>query len=203
MTTDDPRIDEILNFWFGQGKGTAEICAEKKSLWWSKDEQVDSQIRNRFADITAGVHNGDLAHWQRDARGMLASIVALDQFPRNMYRGDRRSFDCDARARELVNTALDQELDQELLPVQRVFVYMPLEHSESLVDQDRCVELFERMLDDAADDERAFFEDWLDFARRHRDIISEFARFPHRNEILGRESTEEENLFLTRPGSSF
>ena len=203
MTDADKDINEILYFWFGEGRTTREVCAEKNSLWWSKDEEVDAEIRARFADTTAGVYNGVLDRWQENSEGMLASIIALDQFPRNMFRGTAKSFAFDPRALEFAHWAVAQNMDSRLTPVRRVFVYMPFEHSEDIKDQDLCVNLFRQLLDEAPTEDRQQFADWLDFAERHREIIRRFGRFPHRNEILERPSTAEEREFLTRPGSSF
>jgi len=203
MVDADNKIAEILYFWFGEGRTTLEVCAEKNPLWWSKNQEVDAEIRERFADVTEDVNNGVLDHWQQDAEGILASIIALDQFPRNMFRGTAKSFAFDTLAREFAQKALEQGMDAQLIPVRRVFLYMPFEHSEDINDQDLCVNLFRQLLDQATTEERQQFADWLDFAERHREIIRRFGRFPHRNEILERPSTAEEREFLTRPGSSF
>ena len=199
----DEKIGEILGFWFGDGRTTREVCAEKNPLWWSKNEDVDAEIHRCFADVTQDVGNGTLDHWQQDTDGMLASVLTQDQFPRNMFRGTAESFAFDARARELAHRAVQCGMDSQLMSVRRVFLYMPFEHSEDIGDQDLCVTLFQATHDQAPAEDRQLFAYWLDFAERHRKIIRLYGRFPHRNEILGRASTAEEQEFLTQPGSSF
>ncbi|MCY1012744.1 DUF924 domain-containing protein [Nannocystis pusilla] len=124
----------------------------------------------------------------------MALVILLDQFPRNMFRGTPEAFASDAKAREVANAALDAGHEHALTQEERLFLYLPLEHSEELADQERCVELM-RALDETPM--------WLDYAVRHRDVIARFGRFPHRNAVLGRESTAEECEFLMQPGSSF
>lgn len=136
---------------------------------------------------------GGLDDWAGDSMGALALIILLDQAPRNMFRDDARAFATDALARDVTNKALAEGFDGDLPEVMQVFLLLPLEHSEDLGDQERCVELMSRFKD------RGF----LDYAVQHRDIIARFGRFPHRNEMLGRASTPEEVEFLTQPGSSF
>jgi uncharacterized protein (DUF924 family) len=138
--------------------------------------------------------SGDFDHWRETAAGCVALCILLDQAPRNLFRGDPRSFASDAAARAVTRHALARGLDRDLPQEQRAFLYLPLEHSENLADQEACVRLF------AGLDENP---DGLDYAVRHRDIIARFGRFPHRNAVLGRTSTPEETEFLTQAGSSF
>ncbi|WP_338089144.1 DUF924 family protein [Nannocystis pusilla] len=138
--------------------------------------------------------SGALDGWGAAPRGALALVILLDQFPRNMFRGTPEAFASDAKAREVANAALDAGHEHALTQEERLFLYLPLEHSEELADQERCVELM-RALDETPM--------WLDYAVRHRDVIARFGRFPHRNAVLGRESTAEECEFLMQPGSSF
>lgn len=137
---------------------------------------------------------GRLDAWAESIDGALALVIALDQFPRNMFRGTPRAFAADAKAREIADQAISRGFDRVLLPPKRGFLYLPFEHSEKLEDQKRCVALFEAAGDDA---------DGLLWAVKHLRIIERFGRFPHRNRILGRESTPEEIEFLTQPDSSF
>src|SRR5690606_32287203 len=136
-------------------------------------------------------------------QGRLALIILLDQFPRNMYRETPQAFAFDAKARALTLEGLQAGDDQALRPIERVFFYLPLEHAEDLALQHRCVELFETLAASLPEETRKSFDGFTDFARKHRVIVERFGRFPHRNAILGRESTDEEIAFLRTPGSSF
>jgi len=195
--------DEIIEFWFPPEQARAD------ALWWGKDPALDAEIERRFGPTLARASQGELDDWAASARGRLALVVVLDQFSRNIYRGDAKTYAQDARARALAHEGLSRGHDRELTPHQRLFLYMPLEHSEALDDQQRCVELVEALAADVAaepgvsEDRRKRFANYIDYAIAHRDIVARFGRFPHRNEILGRESTAEEREFLTKPGSSF
>ena len=196
-------IDSVLTFWFGECRTSLEINNDRKSLWWSKDENIDQKIAARFSPLVVMVANGDLDHWRESAAGMLASIICTDQFPRNIYRGQEKSFAYDPVALALAQQAIATGVDQELPPIRRVFMYLPLEHSENLSDQQQCLALFTGLAETAPDDEKELFDSFLDFARRHLEIIERFGRFPHRNKILGRTDSAEELEFLEKPGSTF
>jgi uncharacterized protein (DUF924 family) len=185
------RADEVLAFWFGRGAD----YGQRHKRWFEKDPAFDAEITRRFL-----LQHEALARspaWLDDARACLARIVVLDQFPRNMFRGTRRAFATDALALEAARHAVAHGFDRGLLPVERLFVYLPFEHSEVLADQDRSCELT-RALDTYPET-----NDVYRYALLHRDIIVRFGRFPHRNAILGRASTPEELEFLRGPGSSF
>ncbi|MCC7536395.1 MAG: DUF924 domain-containing protein [Deltaproteobacteria bacterium] len=182
MTESTPH-DVVLEFWFGLDP----------ARWWKKDPAFDAEVRSRFADLHAAVERGEHEGWRATPRGALAYVIALDQLSRNMFRGEARSFASDARALEAARDAVAQGFDAALPPTERPFLYMPLMHSESLEDQERCVALFRALGS----------EGQLRFAEQHRDIVARFGRFPHRNAILGRDSTPAELEFLTQPGSSF
>ncbi len=196
-------IDSILTFWFGKGTTPAEIAADMGKLWFGKDDDVDREIEDRFKVVSQAVFDGDLDHWRESPKGLLASIICCDQFPRNIYRDTPKAFAYDAVALGMAEQMVATGADQELGPVQRVFAYLPYEHSESIECQDKSMALFAALLESSTTDSRELFENYLDYARRHRDIIVRFGRFPHRNGILGRESTDEEKAFLEQPGSSF
>ena len=196
-------IDSILTFWFGHGVTAKEISSDRASVWWGKNDAMDREIRTRFEPVTRAVFDGRLDHWRETPRGMLASIICCDQFPRNMYRGRAESFAFDPSALAMAEEMAATGAHRELQPVQRVFAYLPFEHSEDPAMQDKSMELYGALVEEAGPDEREVFKLNLDFARRHQEIIERFGRFPHRNCILGRESTEEEAEFLTQPGSSF
>lgn len=196
-------IDSILQFWFGADADDAAVGKAQASLWWSKNAEIDDEIRRRFEDAVRAAAAGDLADWAATPRGRLALIILTDQFPRSIYRETPQSFAYDATALAWCLDGLNRRFDLRLRPIERVFFYLPLEHSESLAHQERAVRCFEALFAALAIDQQATFQEYLDFAGRHRDVIARFGRFPHRNRILGRESTSEELAFLTEPGSSF
>ncbi len=195
--TPDPtatRPQEVLDFWFGR-EGEPGY-GEFREAWFRKDPEFDREIRVRFEDLYEEAAAGALDGWRESARGCLALVILLDQFPRNMYRGDPRSYATDAKAQEVSEYAVDHALDRELPEFQRAFLYMPFMHSEDLGHQRRAVELFGTL------------EEWgnsdpAHYAVLHMEIVERFGRFPHRNEILGRPTTPEEAEFLEQPGSSF
>lgn len=168
-----------------------------------KSEATDKEIRNRFLSYVVAAGAGELDEWRESASGRLALILLLDQFTRNIYRDTPEAFARDERARELCVSGLAEGADQALRPIERVFFYLPLEHSEDIEDQDRCVALFQQLAEDVPAHWKPAFDGFIDFAIRHQAIIQQFGRFPHRNAILGRESTPEETGFLAGPGSSF
>ena len=183
--------DEVLAFWFGEPPGPS------RREWFVKDPAFDARIRERFGALHARALARELESWREAPRPMLALVVVLDQFSRNLHRGDARAFAADAHALECARQAIARGDDRALLPVERQFLYLPFEHSESLADQDLALELMGQL------DGFAETKDASEWARRHRVIIERFGRFPHRNAALGRESTAEEVAFLAQPGSGF
>jgi uncharacterized protein (DUF924 family) len=196
-------IDSVLRYWFGNSVDEAEVIREKSGLWWKKNPDVDDEIRRRFEPMLESEIKGELTSWGNSPRGQLARILLLDQFPRNMYRGTARAFAYDERARRLAREALEQGVDRMLRPVERVFIYLPFEHSEDAQDQATGVRLFEALLEEVPATLKQPFQNFLDFAKKHKEIVDGFKRFPHRNTLLGRDSTPEELEFLKGPGSSF
>jgi uncharacterized protein (DUF924 family) len=195
--------DTILAFWFGNNPDDPSTAQTQAQLWWQKDVQVDAQIEFRFgSDVTKAV-NRELDDWLATPRGRLALILLTDQFPRNIYRQTPQAFAGDPLARSWCAEGIQTGFDQQLRPIERVFFYLPLEHSESLADQNRSVLLFQSLAASVEPAYRSTFEYFLDFAIRHRDIIARFGRFPHRNSILGRNSSPAEIAFLNEPNSSF
>ncbi|HSD37577.1 MAG TPA: DUF924 family protein [Rhodocyclaceae bacterium] len=195
--------ETILGFWFGSSPDDAIVAKEKTALWWAKDATTDQHMRERFAPTLQQAANGALRDWQTTPEGRLALILLCDQFPRNIYRDTPQSFAFDEQARSLCKKGIDAGADEVLRPIQRVFFYLPLEHSESLDDQNESVALFEALATGMPAAQRKEFAGYVDFAKHHRAIIERFGRFPHRNAILGREATAEELAFLSGPGSSF
>lgn len=196
-------IEEILDFWFGSNPDDAAVAKEKSALWWSKNPRMDDEIRQRFENFVRKVAAGELSDWQSKPAGRLALILLTDQVPRNIYRDSPRAFAYDAKALAWCLDGLDQGFDLKLRPIERVFFYLPLEHAESVEHQDKSVTLFTELVSIADERHKAAFKEYLDFAIRHRDIIARFGRFPHRNQVIGRQSTPEELTFLSQPGSSF
>ncbi|HRP95436.1 MAG TPA: DUF924 family protein [Rhodocyclaceae bacterium] len=195
--------ETVHAFWFGPLADDAAVARAQARQWWKKDARTDALMRERFAALVTGAATGTLDDWLTRPAGRLALILLTDQFPRNMYRGTPRSFAYDRLARAWCVAGLERGDDRSLRPIERVFFYLPLEHSESLDDQQRSVALFATLADEAPAAHRAVFDDYLAYALRHRDIVARFGRFPHRNGILGRTSTAQEHAFLGKRGSSF
>jgi len=195
-------VAQVLDFWF------VELGP---SDWWGGDAALDARIRERFGALHDVLHarlaegpteppggSATPAHDEASVapaapRELLAAVLVLDQFSRQIHRGDGRAFDSDAAARRIAREAVDAHLDQAFAPAHRLFFYLPFEHSETLADQDRAVAFIEALADAG----------WTDFAHRHRALIARFGRFPHRNAILGRDSTPEELAALAESGNSF
>lgn len=196
-------VEAILEFWFGPNPEDAAVAKEKSALWWSKNPQIDSEIRRRFESSVIRAAADELSDWRSNSRGRLALILLTDQFPRNIYRDSSKAFAQDSKALAWSLDGIAEGLDTKLRPIERVFFYLPLEHSESLQYQEQSVKYFGELFSMVSPEQRPIFEEYLNFAVRHRDIIARFGRFPHRNKILGRESTPEEVAFLNEPGSSF
>ena len=201
--SDTTTPEVILYFWFGAHAGDAMTATAQRRLWWAKDPAIDAEIRSRFAPLVQAAAFGKHDDWAATPRGRLALILLFDQFPRNMHRGSPRAFAYDGLARALALDAIAAGADAALRPIERVFCYLPLEHSEHLAHQEQCVALYQALTGDAAPALREAFASYVNFAERHRDIIRRFGRFPHRNAVLGRTSTPEEIEFLKQPGSSF
>ena len=196
-------VDSILTYWFGTNPESAALAKDRADLWWSKNAESDREIRQRFAANVQIAAEGKLDAWLVEPRGRLAMIILTDQFPRNIYRDSPRAFALDAKALEWSLAGIEQGHDRLLRPIERLFFYLPLEHSERLEHQERSVILIGELLSLAAPEQQVSFAQYLDFAVRHRDIVTRFGRFPHRNRVLGRPSTPEELEFLSQPGSSF
>ena len=191
--------DKILDYWFGNDSDDLNVIKARGTLWFGKDERVDRYICQQFAPLLD-------RDWERSSmtvRQGLAQVVLFDQFTRNIFRGQAEAFAYDPIALQLVADGLDANVDRQLRPVERVFYYLPLEHSENLENQNRCVALYQRLAAEVLTDWQEAFNGFVDYAIRHQVIIERFGRFPHRNAILGRESTAEETAFLAQPGSSF
>ena len=191
----DPRSETILTFWFGSRDDPAYLSP--KSFWFEANDTFDATLRERFSTVHRDAMAGRFDVWAETPADCLALLILFDQFSRNMFRGTAAAFSSDPRAKSLAVRIREAAWDAELAPVQQLFAYLPFEHSESLADQRTSVALFEGMK------EHEHKPEWIDYAQRHLRIIERFGRFPHRNAILGRESTPEEIAFLKEPGSGF
>lgn len=182
--------DDVLDFWFSE---------TDPDNWFERSDAFDAELRARFGAAVASARDGGLADWHDTPRGCLALIILIDQFSRNIYRDSPEAWSADPVALSCMNRAIDRNDDATLNHDERKFLYMPLMHSEALADQERCVALFRDLADEGAEDGELA----LAFAIRHHEIIERFGRFPHRNQILGRDSTPEEIAFLEEPNSAF
>jgi uncharacterized protein (DUF924 family) len=189
------RATDILAFWFGSPD--EPDFGKSRKAWFVKDPEFDRQIRSQFLGEYEKGARGELSSWKDAPHSCLALILLLDQFSRNLFRDLPQMLATDAPALETAQWAIDHQFDRSLLPVQRWFIYLPFEHSENLECQRRSVALFQQLEGDPDS------VSTIDYAVRHFQIIERFGRFPHRNAILGRESTPEEVDFLRQPGSSF
>jgi uncharacterized protein (DUF924 family) len=170
---------DVLAFWRDAGR----------DKWFTRDAAFDAEVREKFLATYEAAAAGTLSGWETSADGTLALVIVLDQFPRNMFRGDARTYAADAQARAAAHRALKRGYDQDVPPAERGFLFLPFMHSEDLADQNRCVELY-----------RAAGDEDLKHAEQHRDIIRRFGRFPHRNAILSRATTPDEQAFLDGGG---
>jgi uncharacterized protein (DUF924 family) len=179
-------INDVLHFWFQE---------VKPNQWWKKDVAFDNLVRDRFSHLFEQLRNGAHTDWLDSAQGCLARIIALDQFPRNMFREQAQSFSTDHIALDAAKHAITKQFDVDLFAQEKAFLYMPFLHSETLENQAKSIELFTAAGSELAQN--------LDSALRHKAIIEQFGRFPHRNTILGRKSSQAEIEFLQKPGSRF
>jgi uncharacterized protein (DUF924 family) len=201
-------IDEtpgtILHYWLGYAADRPSLLKERNGLWFGASYETDRTIANRFGDILARLASGEARRWaERGPRERLAAVIALDQFSRNMFRGTPAAFENDALALSLAQEGVARGEDDRLKPIERWFLYMPFEHSEAAADQKVSVAKFARLAAEASPETREILESTHDYAKRHAAVIERFGRFPHRNDILGRPSTEAEIAFLKTPGSRF
>ena len=185
-----PGFTDVLDFWFGASDSPER--GRPRKAWFQKSEPFDSEIRRRFLATWEQAARGELERWLATPLASLALVIVLDQFPRNMFRGTARAFSSDSPALAAAGSMIEREFDRVLSPVERSFAYLPFVHTEDLAAQRRSLALFQ-----------ALDPEYIESARRHYEIIARFGRFPHRNAVLGRESTAEEIEFLRLPGSSF
>jgi uncharacterized protein (DUF924 family) len=185
---------EVLEFWFSD---------QSRPLWFERNAAFDEEMRGRFGATVAAACLGELDYWVRAVDSSLALLLLLDQFPRNIHRGTLRAFAGDARARATANTAIERGFDRRTPLDRRFFFYLPFEHSEDPKDQARSVALFRRWTEEHRGAAREGAQEQMRYALRHQEIVQRFGRLPHRNVVLGRESTPAEIDFLKEPNSAF
>lgn len=202
------KMNEILIYWFnGLNDETAiDKKAPPANKWFTKDKQMDEEIRERFEADLIKASQGTYKDWEETPGGRLSLVILWDQFARNIYRNTPQMFATDAQAVTLSLKSIRDHSDHQLSLIQRLFLYMPLMHAEDLKIQKKSLQQFQNLVDEVKDKNplnRTYYEETLNYAKRHFSIIVRFGRFPHRNAILGRESTLVELEFLKQPGSSF
>jgi len=193
----DSAINDILSFWFGELDERGLCDPGQHQLWFRKSDDTDRRCRTGFGDKVDMALTGELDQWAQSASGLVALVLLLDQFTRNIYRDTPAAFAGDSQALELAVAAIDSGRHTRLPAIHRVFLYLPLEHSENRGDQDRCVALLTGLADEVGIEQ---FQEFARYAEAHRQVIAQFGRFPHRNAILNRESTEAELAYLEKYG---
>lgn len=200
---DQARIDAILSFWFKEHELSAPQIDRRMDIWFSEDAVFDHEIEKEFADDVDAASAGKLEHWAAQSDGRLALIILIDQFRRNIYRGTPEAFSMDKLALKLCVEGAMEKKDKGLSLIQRVFFYMPLQHAESRKVQAKSVELYNRLAEAVSPTYRETFLTVAQFAELHKDIIEQFGRFPHRNQLLNRENTPEEAEYLASDSPDF
>ena len=204
ITDDDQvRIDAVLTFWFREQALSAPQIDRRMETWFSEDPVFDLEIEKEFSDDIEKASSGALDYWGKSSHGRLALIIMIDQFRRNIYRNTARAFSKDQLALKLCVQGAMEKKDAGLTALQKVFFYMPLQHAESRKVQAKSVEIFRRLAESVSPTARETFMTILQFAELHRDIIEQFGRFPHRNKLLNRDNTPEENEYLAGDSPTF
>ena len=194
---------DVTTFWFRDATRSPEALERRGAVWFGAEPAFDHECATRFAASLEDAARGALDDWAGTPQGRLALVILLDQMPRNIHRGSPAAFAHDAQAATHCVAGIESRQDRSLHPVERVFLYMPLQHAEDLGLQRRSVERFESLAAEVDDAWRAGFVENAHYARLHRDIVERFGRFPHRNRVLGRESTEEELSYLADGAPTF
>ena len=200
---DQVRIEAILEFWFKEQALTAPQIDHRMEIWFGSDPVFDHEIIKEFGNDVELASKGKLNYWAESPRGLLALIILIDQFRRNIYRNSAQAFSKDRLALKLCVEGAMRKREQNLLPIEKVFFYMPLQHAESRKVQAKSVELYQRLMESASPTYRQTFETVLQFAELHKDIIDRFGRFPHRNQLLDRENTPDESEYLSGSSPDF
>jgi len=196
-------IEDIIHFWFGELDAQGVPDEAHRTMWFNASPALDNEIGERYRVLLEQARKGQLHHWAHTADGLLATILLLDQFSRNIYRGTAQAFAADPLALAICLAGLKQGVDQQLPPIQRAFFYMPLQHAESLEAQEQALEAFSRLQQQVDEAVRPLFAGFTDSARQHRAIIARFGRFPHRNRVLERISSADELAYLQQAAPHF
>jgi uncharacterized protein (DUF924 family) len=197
---------EVRRFWFGKLPLKPESVSERLALWFGTDDdeqRADELVRAQFGPLIERAAAGELAAWADSPRRRLSLILLLDQFPRHAYRGTGRAFATDREALALTLSGMQAAADAALMPVERIFFYMPLQHAELRDAQEESVAAYRRLVNEAPAELQRIFTSTLEWAERHRSIVARFGRFPHRNRALGRPSTAEEEAHLRQGAETF
>ncbi|MDP3937759.1 MAG: DUF924 family protein [Deltaproteobacteria bacterium] len=202
-STVDKMSEEIIAFWFSDACRSPEALKARAACWFTRDDAFDREIADRFGALPERAAGGELDAWSDAPRSALALILVMDQFPRNLFRESGSAFSYDENALRVALEAVHKGFDQALHPVEAYFLYLPFEHAEDLALQERSVALMEAQVARAPAGMAPSFESFADYARRHREIIERFGRFPHRNAVLGRPSTPDEDAYLRTGGETF
>lgn len=202
MTT-DPDVRRVLDFWFQPGSMDQPTIDSRMDRWFTADAVTDAVIRTEFGPMVDRASKGQLDSWTGTPEGRLALILLLDQFRRHIYRGTPKAFSRDPHALKLCVEGAMQGEYKSLTPLQQAFFFMPLQHAESLKIQERSAKIYAGLVGNVSDTLKATFATFAQFAELHHDIIESFGRFPHRNKVLGRENTAEENEYLDSGGPAF
>ncbi len=204
ITDDDQiRIDKILAFWFKEQELTAPQIDGRMDTWFGEDAEFDAEVAREFSQDVEDARGGNLDHWSHKPTGRLALILILDQFHRNIYRGKPEAFAGDKAALRLCVEGAMEKKDKDLSPIERVFFYMPLQHAESRKVQSKSVDIFSRLANAVSPTYRETFDTVAQFAELHADIVQKYGRFPHRNAVLGRPNTPEEDEYLAGESPTF
>ncbi len=195
--------EEILEYWFGSHTDPSAVNESMSKLWWGKSPETDRDCEERFGATLAQASAGELDAWSAEPASCTALIIVLDQLTRMLHRDTARMYENDARALALTTRMIDSGQDARVPAIRRVFIYMPLMHAESVEAQDRGVDVYAKLAEAVPESAREPFTKFHGYMVLHRDIVARFGRFPHRNGILGRDSTPEELEFLQQPNSSF
>lgn len=204
ITDDDQiRIDEILNFWFMEKELSAPQIDGRMDMWFGEDQVFDHEVAKEFADDVERASEGELDHWAHEARGRLALILLLDQFRRNIHRNTPEAFAKDKLALKLCVEGAAEKMDRGLSPIQRAFFYMPLQHAESRKVQKKSCEIYRSLSKAVSLTYKETFETMAQFAELHADIVEQYGRFPHRNKVLDRENTPQEDEYFAGDAPTF
>jgi uncharacterized protein (DUF924 family) len=197
------QAQQIHDYWFGSADDWQQVLKDNGQRWFGSGEAMDSEIRSGFATTLDSAQRGEMDEWQDSIIGIMALVLLLDQFPRHIHRGNAQAFAYDSLSLKACLRGIERGIDSAMSPVQHVFFYLPLQHAEDLQVQTRSIEMMELRTGQCSEDFKAFMANSLDYARQHHAIIQRFGRFPHRNQILDRANTEEEQKFLDAGADRF